>query len=58
MTYEGISIANGTTQSELALQIPVTGGQMEDLVFAAEGLSRQQLVSIVSSGLSSPGAAR
>lgn len=58
MTYNGIAIPDGTTQSELTLQVPVAGGQMEDLMFAAEGLSQQQLVSIVSSGLSSPGAAR
>jgi hypothetical protein len=55
MTYDGISIPDGTTQSELTLQVPAAGGQVEDLVFAAEGLSHQQLVSIVSSGLSAPG---
>jgi hypothetical protein len=54
MSYDGLPIPDGTTQSELTLQVPVAGGQVEDLVFAAERLSRQQLVSIVSSGLSSP----
>jgi hypothetical protein len=54
MTYDGIHIPDGTTQSELTLQVPAAGGQVEDLMFAAEGLSGQQLVSIVSSGLSSP----
>ena len=54
MTYDGISIPNGTMQSELTLQVPAAGGQVEDLLFAAEGLSRQRLVSIVSSGLSAP----
>ncbi|HTU97515.1 MAG TPA: hypothetical protein VMF14_16835 [Solirubrobacteraceae bacterium] len=58
MTYDGVSIPDGTTQSELTLQVPAAGGQVEDLVFAAEGLSRQQLVSIVSSGLSAPQAKR
>lgn len=58
MTYQGITIPDGTTQSELTLKVPAAHGQVEDLLFAAEGLSRQQLVSIVSSGLSAPGAAR
>jgi hypothetical protein len=53
-----MTIPDGTTQSELTLQVPVAGGQVEHLMFAAEGLSQQQLVSIVSSGLSSPSAAR
>jgi len=58
MTYDGISIPDGTTQSVLTLEVPAAHGQVEDLLLAAEGLSRQQLVSIVSSGLSAPDAAR
>jgi hypothetical protein len=58
MTYQGISIPDGTTQSELTLEAPAADGQIAALVFAAEGLTRQQLVSIVSSGLSAPRPAR
>jgi hypothetical protein len=44
-------------QSVLTLQVPAGGGHVEDLVFAAQGLSRQRLVSIVSSGLVAPNTA-
>lgn len=53
MSYQGIAIPSGTTQSILSLEVPAAGGQLEDLVFAAEGVSEQQLISIVSSGLTS-----
>ena len=52
MSYKGIAIPSGTTQSIVSLAVPRAGGQLEDLVFAAEGVSEQQLISIVSSGLS------
>jgi hypothetical protein len=51
MSYKGIAIPSGTTQSIISLDVPAAGGQLEDLVFAAEGVSEQQLISIVSSGL-------
>ena len=51
MSYKGIAIPSGTTQSIISLQVPAGNGQVEDLVFAAEGVSEQQLISIVSSGL-------
>ena len=51
MSYKGIAIPSGTTQSIISLQVPAARGQLEDLVFAAEGVSEQQLISIVSSGL-------
>ena len=51
MSYKGIAIPSGTVQSIISLEVPVAAGQVEDLVFAAEGVSEQQLTSIVSSGL-------
>lgn len=54
---EGRPVSGATAQSMLDLRVPAGGGQVEDLVFAAEGLSPQQLSSIVSSGLSAPRAA-
>jgi hypothetical protein len=51
MSYKGIAIPSGTTQSIISLEVPAAGGKLEDLVFAAEGVSEQQLISIVSSGL-------
>jgi hypothetical protein len=54
MSYEGTAIPSGTTQSIISLEVPASGGQVEDLVFAAEGVSEQQLISIVSSGLTAP----
>lgn len=57
MSYKGITIPSGTTQSIISLQVPEAGGHVEDLVFAAEGVSEQQLISIVSAGLTATTAA-
>lgn len=51
MSYQGFQIPNGTQQSVLALHVPVAGGQDELLVFAAEHIAPQALLSIVRSGL-------
>jgi hypothetical protein len=51
MSYKGIAIPSGTTQSMISLQVPAGDRQVADLVFAAEGVPEQQLISSVSSGL-------
>ena len=51
MSYTGIAIPDGTKQSIVSFEIPVPGGQFEDLVFAAEGVAEQQLITVISSGL-------
>jgi hypothetical protein len=57
MTYDGYSIPDGTVQSVLSLRVPAGGGQVEDLVFAAEKISAPQLLSIVRAGLRSDSSA-
>jgi hypothetical protein len=57
MSYKGIAIPSGTTQSIITLDVPTAGGKIEDLVFAAEGVTEQQLISIVSSGLTAANSA-
>lgn len=52
MTLNGIPVASGTKQLIVNLDVPGDGGQVQDLEIAAEGLSQQQLISILSSGLS------
>ena len=52
MTINGVPIPSGTQQVVLNLQIPAQGGEIRDLQVAAAGITEQQLVSIVTSGLS------
>lgn len=53
MTFNGTPVPTGTEHLELNLQIPASDGQVQDLQVAAAGLSEQQLVTIVTSGLAS-----
>ena len=50
-TVHGVKIPSGTRDTELNLQIPTSDGQVQDLQVAVAGITEQQLVSIVSSGL-------
>jgi hypothetical protein len=54
MTFNGVSVPNGTQHVALTLQLPASGGQTQDLQVAVAGISEQQLISIVSSGLTTP----
>ena len=49
-------VAAGNPQVVMDLTIPTPGGQVQDLLVGATGISQAQLVSIVSSGLSLPSA--
>ncbi len=51
MTFHGVPVPSGTRQTVLNLTLPTSGGQVQDLQVAAAGITEQQLVSIVSSGL-------
>lgn len=51
MTINGTPVPSGTQHVELNVQVPDGGGQVQDLQVAMAGLSEQQLVAIVSSGL-------
>ena len=52
LTINGVSVPSGTTHQFLTLHLPAKGGQIQDLQVAVAGISEQQLVAIVSSGLS------
>jgi len=54
LSFHGVPVPNATKHVVLNLQIPSTGGQTQDLQVAVAGVSEQQLVSIVSSGLTAP----
>ena len=51
LTMNGVSVPSGTTHEFLTLHLPASGGQVQDLQVAVAGISEQQLVAIVSSGL-------
>jgi hypothetical protein len=51
LTMNGISVPSGTTHQFLTVHLPASGGQVRDLQVAVAGISEQQLVAIVSSGL-------
>jgi hypothetical protein len=53
LTFNGVPVPSGTRQTVLNLQISASGGLTQDLQVAVAGISEQQLVSIVSSGLTS-----
>jgi len=51
LEIHGVPVTNGTENTELFLQIPTTGGQVQELEIAAAGISQTQLQSIVAAGL-------
>jgi hypothetical protein len=54
MTIDGTPIPDGTQHIEINLEIPASDGQVQDLQVAVAGLSEEQLIAIVSSGLRTP----
>ena len=52
LTSEPNSSTVGTSQPALFVEMPVSGGQTQDLVVTADNLSESALVSLVASGLS------
>lgn len=60
-TVHGVKMPSGTRNTVLNLQLPTSDGQVQDLQVAVAGITEQQLVWIVSSGLNpqdSPATAR
>ncbi len=57
LTSEPNSSTVGSSQPALFVEMPVNGGQTQDLVVTADNLSESALVSLVASGLSVTGAA-
>ena len=51
MSSDGVPIPSGTEKIVLTLHLPADDGQTQDLQVSAAGISEQQLISIVSSGL-------
>lgn len=51
MTFHGVPVPSGIRQTVLNLHLPASGGQVQDLQVAVAGITEQQLISIVSSGL-------
>jgi hypothetical protein len=57
LTINGVSVPSGTTHQFLTVHLPTSDGQVQDLQVAVAGISEQQLVAIVSSGLTQSQAA-